>query len=254
MARVEAEAELRVPVQPVVDGRELVDGAPHRVPGACRVLQEEPGRPLTFGERGLERRGGSLEPCLEARAEVGADVEDDAVGFDRARDGDGVEQRVARFLPQRVVRRPQVDEVERVADDRPDLLLLAPLAEAHDVLHGVVRGTPGTRALREDLDGLAAALDRPVDRRVDPSAGGDMGAGQHRAIVTSYPRPVLPQTSNPIASASRSASASFLAYAFAESSAVSPRSSAAMTARSSSIASSFTSRKSSTRGRRASGA
>ena len=77
----------------------------------------------------------------------------------------------------------QVDEVERVADDRSDLLLLAPLAEELDVLLGMVRRAPGARALREDLDGLAPALDGPVDRRVDPTARGDVGAGQHAAIV-----------------------------------------------------------------------
>jgi len=110
-------------------------------------------------------------------------VEDDPVRLDRARDADRVEEGGARLLPHGLVGGREVDEVERVADDRPDPLLGPPLAEAREILRRMVRRPPGARALREDLHGLGAALDGAVDRRVDPTGSGDVGSSQHRTTI-----------------------------------------------------------------------
>ena len=66
-------------------------------------------------------------------------MEDDPVGLDRARDLDVSDERGARLFPDRPCRRGEVDQVERVADDRADPGLGARLLEALDVLGRVVR-------------------------------------------------------------------------------------------------------------------
>ena len=72
-------------------------------------------------QRLLEGRRRPLEPGLETIAQVRADVEDDAVRLDRARRRRPCSQeRGARLLPDLLVRGGEVDEVEGVADDRPD--------------------------------------------------------------------------------------------------------------------------------------
>ena len=93
MARVEADAEARVASEPLDDGRELLDRPPDRRAGARGVLDQEPGRLAAALERELECRKRPFEARLEAGAEVRADVEDDAVGLDRAGDLHRVEER-----------------------------------------------------------------------------------------------------------------------------------------------------------------
>ena len=120
MARVEADAEPRMAVEPLDQRRELVERAADRGARAGRVLHQQPRVALAALEDPLERRDRPLEPGLEAGAEVRADVEDDAVGLDRARRVDGVAHRLDRLLVDHVVGRGEVAEVERVADDAAD--------------------------------------------------------------------------------------------------------------------------------------
>ena len=96
-------------------------------------------------------------------------MEDDAVGLDRAGDVDGVHERRHRLLVDLLVGGGEVDEVEGVADDALDSRLGAPLLEALEVRRVVVRRAPGARALREDLEGLAADRLGAVDGGVDPA-------------------------------------------------------------------------------------
>ena len=110
-------------------------------------------------------------------------MEDDAVGLDRAGDADRVQERGARLVADLLVRGCEVDQVERVADDRPDPRLGPRLLEALDVLRRVVGRPPGARALREDLDRLGPAVDRPLDGGMNPSGGGDVGPGQHGTTI-----------------------------------------------------------------------
>jgi hypothetical protein len=96
-------------------------------------------------------------------------VEDDAVGLDRAGDVDGVHERRDGLLVDLLVGGGEVHEVEGVADDALDPCLGAALLEALEVRRVVVRRAPGARALREDLEGLAADRLDALDGRVDPA-------------------------------------------------------------------------------------
>ena len=105
-----------------------------------------------------------------------------------------------------------------MADDRADRDpgLGARLLEALDVLGRMVGRPPGARALREDLDGLGAELDRPTDRGVDASGGGDVGAGEHGTTITGCPsapalHPARPASSTSAAYARRSSTGSLRA-------------------------------------------
>ena len=127
------------------------------------------------------RSGGTarFRPFADARAEVRAEVEDDAVGADR---GCGVERgahRRDRLLVDLAVGRGEIDEVEGVTDDRLDPDLVAARAEPLDLVLGVRRRPPHPRALREDLHGVAAELLGAVDRLRDPACRRDVCAEQH---------------------------------------------------------------------------
>ena len=149
------------------------------------VLENSAGAGGTMGrsvdelEQPAECRHRAAVAGGEPLPEVRADVEHDPVRADRAR-------RLQRRLHRRdglLVHVPvgprQVDEVERVTDDRAHARLLATCAEPCDLLLGVLGGLPHPRALREDLDCVAAELLGPVDRRRDPAGRGDVGAVEH---------------------------------------------------------------------------
>ena len=70
-------------VEAVEDRGELVGGAADRPPGSGRVLEHEPQAVVGQLQELAERRDDELEPLLEARAEVGADVEHDGLRPDR---------------------------------------------------------------------------------------------------------------------------------------------------------------------------
>ena len=184
VAGVEAEPELRVMIEAVEQCCELVDRAADRGSGAGRVLEQDPGPVVACVERRLECGSGLLEPGVQAGAEMGADVEDDSVGFDGAGDLDGLQERRTRLLPDLAVRGGEIDEVHGVTDNRSDPCLGARLFEALDVFRRVARRAPGPWALREDLDGVGAAFHGALDGRVDPPGCGHMGAGQHGTTLS----------------------------------------------------------------------
>jgi len=70
VARVEADAETRVAVQPLHEDGQLVHRATDRPTGARRVLDQEPGRVRAALERAFESGDDVLEPGFEAGAEV----------------------------------------------------------------------------------------------------------------------------------------------------------------------------------------
>src|SRR5438270_564098 len=104
VARVETEAQARMPVEPFVQRRQLFDRAPDRPAGARGVLHQQPGLVRAQLEHLLHGGHGPLETVLEARAEMRADVEDNRVGADRARDLHRVPHRGDRLLVHLVVR------------------------------------------------------------------------------------------------------------------------------------------------------
>jgi len=81
-----------------------------------------------------------------------------------------------------VVRR-RVDQVDGVDDDRVESGGGERLPERREMLLGVVRGPPHPRRLIEDLDGVTAAFDAPLDGLLEPAGGGDVGADEHARSV-----------------------------------------------------------------------
>src|SRR4051812_35301879 len=187
VARVEADAQPLVLSERRVERGQLVDRTSDRVACARRVLDQEPGRvraPLQHVEK---RRYRALEAGLETRALVRADVEDDAVRVDRAGDVHSVLERRARLVVDLVLGAREVGQVEGVAEDSADPRFGSPLLEALEVGRVVVRRAPRARALREDLDAVAADRLDPVDRGMDPARGRDMGPELHASTLLAWP-------------------------------------------------------------------
>ena len=114
-------------------------------------------------------RHAALEAGLEARAEMRSDVEDDAVGFDRAGGVDRRPHRLEALAEDDLVRRGEIAEVERVHEHGADPRLCPPLAEAGEILLGMHGEAPHPRALSEELHRVGADLDCPVERALDPA-------------------------------------------------------------------------------------
>ena len=183
VAGVETDAEPRVAIRRVRERGELGDRPADRPACTGGVLHAEPevvGRQLEeLAKRGLDERDGFVEP----EAEVRADVEDDRLGADRVRRLHRRAERHERVLAYRGIATREVDEVEGVTADGLDAGLTAPRPEPRDLLGRVRRRSPHPRALREDLDGVAADLLDAVDRLRDASGGGDVGAEEHAATI-----------------------------------------------------------------------
>jgi hypothetical protein len=180
VAGIEAEAEAWMSPEPVDDRRELVDGASDRSARAGRVLDEKvrlAGAPL---ERGLERCRHAIESAaLQPGAEMGSDMEDDAVRSDGTRRlGCGQERRRALLVEIPFLTR-EVDEVERVDEDATHLDLGPAGATRGENGRVVVGEAPRAGALDEELDGVRADLDRSVDGSFDAASA--VGTEQHVA-------------------------------------------------------------------------
>ena len=175
-------------VEPLVERRELLDRAADRAARAGGVLHQQPRRVVRELEHLLHRRQHARHARLEAGAEMRADVEDDAVGSDRARDLHRVAERRDRLLVDVVVGRREVAEVERVAEDAVQPDLRAPLAEAVERRRVVIRRPPCARALREHLERLGADRLCAVDGGVDAARGDDRCAPMYTHATLPKPR------------------------------------------------------------------
>ena len=122
----------------------------------------------------------------------------------------GVHRRAHRrdaLLVELVVRAGEVDEVERMDDDRADPELAPPLAERGEVGRVVVGEAPGARALDEELERIGSDLVRALERLLDPA--GAVSAEEHgayatrRAFVSLWPAGLLRSPSARTASSSR---------------------------------------------------
>ena len=152
--------------------RPMVSPAPAEFSSSSQVSGEHLERSL---ESGLDARHRGLQPVAAVRADVEADI-----GADLRRDARGVHERVDRLLVDLVVQRRQVDEVDRVADGVGDARLGRHGAELEERGRVVIRRLPLPRALREDLDRVAAEVDAAPDRVRDPSCHRDVRAVEHR--------------------------------------------------------------------------
>src|SRR5215831_2894754 len=181
VTRVEADAEPLVPVERVEQDRELVDRAADRAARAGGVLHQQPGAVVAVLEHLSERRDGTIEPGLEAGAEMRADVDDDAVGVDLGRGRHRRAHRVDALSVDLVVRRGEVDEVQSV-DKRGHVDLLALGSERLEVFRVVIREVPGARALDEELDAIGVHPFGLVERLLDPAR--TMSSEQHLSNLT----------------------------------------------------------------------
>ncbi len=179
VAGVEAEPEPGMLPDPVDDRRELVDGASDRPARARGVLDEKVCLADAALERGLERSRHAIESALQPGAEMGPDMEDDAVRSDRTRRlGRGEERRRALLVEVPLLAR-EVDEVERMDEDCTHLDL-GSTGETRGENGGVVVGeAPRAGALDEELDGVRTDLDRSVDGSLDAASA--VGTEQHVA-------------------------------------------------------------------------
>src|SRR5829696_750862 len=168
MARVEADPQPRMALEGVEDDGELVDRAADRAAGAGRVLEQEPRRLGAAVEHLAERGQRALQARLEAGAEMGADVDDDSVRFDRARGVDCRAHGLDALAVDHLVRRRQVAEVESMDEHRADPALASPLPEPREIFLRMLWISPGARALREELDRVRSDLDRSVEGALDP--------------------------------------------------------------------------------------
>ena len=126
-------------------------------------------------------------------------MHDDADGAERRPCAQRGDQRGQRLLAQVRVLGGAVDQVDGVDEERLDAGSGDRLLVRGDLLVVVDGRLPLPRALVEDLDRPAAALDAASDRVGRPAGGGDMGADQHgraRLAVVGRARraePVLPR-------------------------------------------------------------
>ena len=180
MARVEAEAEPRMTVEPLVERRELVERAADGAAGAGGVLHQQPGLVRAQLQQQPHCGQDALDAGLETDAQVGADVENDPVSTDRTRDLHRVVQRRDRFLVHVVLRRGEVAEVQSVAEDAVETDLGAAFPEACEVCGVVIRRPPRSRALREDLQRFGADALGTVDRRLNAAGRRKMCPDVHQ--------------------------------------------------------------------------
>src|SRR5438132_4426130 len=184
MTRVQTDAQAFVPVEGIEDRRELLERTADRPSRARGVLEQQPGALVAALEQLLQSRHHPAQARFEARSKVRADVDDDGIRLDRTRGVHRGAHGVDALRVDGLVGSREVDEVERV-HDRRHAGLLAPLAEALEVLRLVVRKPPGARTLDEQLHRLGAHGDRVVESLLDPA--GAVGAEEHASNLTACP-------------------------------------------------------------------
>ena len=201
VAGVEADPGLRVEVEGVEVGRQVLDAGAQGAALAGGRLEQQPRRGVV-GDRVEQRAAAPRAPaasprrsCVRARPGRRVDerpgVHDDALGADLGGALEVVGDRGDRVLVRRGGGRAEVDEVGRVDED-PRAALGHQVAEA-----GVVGGLPGAqrpaaRVADEDLERLAAELVGVGDGAVDEAlADQDVGADRvaEPGSRTEYPWP-----------------------------------------------------------------
>ena len=200
VARVEAEAEPGVPPEPVDDHRQLVDRAADRSAGARGVLDQEPRPAVARVERGLERGRDAIERRAESRAEMGADVEGDAVCVDRGRRLRRLQKRLGALLVEVLPVAAEVDQVERVDEHGAHAHLVAARAAGGEHLGVVIGEAPGARALDEELNRVRADLDGAIDRPLDAASA--VGPEEHAVTLLPCPSAFAWPRARPVRSTS----------------------------------------------------
>ena len=154
------------------------------------VFSNRTGQRLRLRQRLADERAGPCDGLLERVLLARAGVEDDAVGADRVAEPECMGQRGQRLLADLPVGAGGVDQVDGVDHRRAERRGRERLLEGGEVIGPEVRRPPCARALVEDLDRLAAALDAALDGVLQPARCGNMGADQHGRFPSSPIRPL----------------------------------------------------------------
>ena len=161
--------------------RELVDRAADRAAGARRVLDQQPRVAVAALRGSLQRGHDPLSPASSPAPRCEPTWKIDAVRLDRARD---VDRRAHRLRPtcrrsrrsaRRGCRGRARGRRRRRCPPRPGAALKRSIASGVCAVGRHMRGLCVKTWTHVGADRLG-----PVDRRVDPAGGRDVGAEQHR--------------------------------------------------------------------------
>ncbi len=202
---VEAVAEALGLLCPGPNGRELFEGMSDNGSLTGGELEQDLGRGTgSLDADSVQRRRDGGERGVDAAAQVGARVHDDAVEPQRRRPTELVGEPGTRLLDQRLVGGGEVDEIGRVGDDRRPAVPDMRGTEFFGLLGGERLRSPLTRTLDEDLQRVAAESGAALEGERDPAGRRDVGTQErsfHRLSLTSRrlrrSRLPLPTTATP---------------------------------------------------------
>ena len=179
VAGVEADTEAGRCADPPEDRAEVREVPGQDRPRACGVLEADQGRPLPRPLlEPVERLGDPRQPGLHPGAHVRPGVGDDAREPQRLRPAKLLEERLARPLQKRRVRRCEVDQVGAVGDHRRDPGPGLLRSEAGRFGRRKRGRLPAGRVLREDLHRGAAGLHPAPERQRRPAGDADVRPDQ----------------------------------------------------------------------------
>src|SRR5262249_17717342 len=125
-----------------------------------------------LAEHGFDAGDDAWKRLLEAGPAMAAKVGNDGAQSQRLRHPSGGPKGLDRASPDSVVRRSQVDQVDRVADGGGQVVLPAAPTERLDFRRLVPGRAPHLRAADEDLETIAADLDGAIHRVEDLATAG----------------------------------------------------------------------------------
>jgi hypothetical protein len=178
MAGVDAEAEALRPAGSIDQLGRLVEVQAQQLRRAGRVLVDDRAA-LRAGERLLDQLHGPLAGVRPRVVLEGAWVHDDTDRPDAVAHPQRMGERFETLALHLLVLGRRIDQVDHVDRDGLDARGVHRLAEGGEVVVGVAGGAPHARALVEDLNRVAGALLRSLDRPEQATPCGNMGADQH---------------------------------------------------------------------------
>lgn len=184
MARVEADADARVAVEPLEEAGEVLEVVADRRALTGRALEQHACRAAAPRAQDRSETGGdAIEGRGLARRAACAGVQHDAEQPERLGPIDLVGQRRARGGSQGGVGRREVDQVARVRDDGAEAGGVERPAEGVDLGARQHGRPPLIRVAREDLKRVAAGVDGPGDAPRDAAGDRHVGAEAGRAAA-----------------------------------------------------------------------
>ena len=180
VAGVEARSEPLAAAGAVDQRRKLLERPAQRAARAGGVLDVQ-GAAVGFLQRLGDRLGRPLDRPFGLALQRRAGMQHDADRPERRTRAQRRHQRGQRLLAHLLVLGRQVDQIDGVDEQRVEVRRLERLLVRGDLLVVVDGRLPLARALVEDLDRPAAALDSALDRFRRTAGGGDVCTDQHGA-------------------------------------------------------------------------